>query len=319
MGIKDIAKRHKDEAVKDEKYDPVIEFRGYSIPELQYHALEEIYENTHTNPNQEYERGHLSVEDGVGITGIYFYDMLGSRIHDSVSKLTTLRSLHITSQNLEEFPESFKDLEEIRELKLNFMNLEKIDDSFIHNLNLEKLELYQTEYDAIPDYVYSMNLKSLRMFNNKVTEVDDRLGQMKMLEELSLRSNNVVDVEPIKDLSNLQNLDIANNSIRGLPEDIGGMKSLVDLDAATNSIRTLPDSISELSKLKSLNVSSNRLKRLPESITKLKNLKNLYVSNNPLERMPDKLYDMTGLNNLLDFGTRYTQKEKERVKKFKKR
>jgi len=101
-------------------------------------------------------------------------------------------------------------------------------------------------------------------------------------------------------LSDLQVLDVHNNSLEKLPEDIGSLKSLKALYLHNNRIKQIPSNIGNLKNLQTLNIAGNNLKELPSSISGLSSLKTLDVSNNQkLVKLPKELGHLHSLESLV--------------------
>ena len=100
-------------------------------------------------------------------------------------------------------------------------------------------------------------------------------------------------------LSNLDRLDLIDNSLEGLPSDIfDGLASLTGLQMENNSIKSLPSDIFEdLEKLTSLHFQNNDLAELPEDVfDDVPGLATLYLTGNDLAVLPADIFD--GLSNM---------------------
>ncbi|XP_044272440.1 E3 ubiquitin-protein ligase LRSAM1-like [Tribolium madens] len=103
----------------------------------------------------------------------------------------------------------------------------------------------------------------------------------------------------LKDLLQLQVLDLHENAFTNLPEEIGVLRSLRELYLNDNQLKKLPDAICNLHNLNVLNVARNSLKTLPENVGNLKNLKFLSVCGNKhLKRLPKSICDARKLVTL---------------------
>ena len=79
------------------------------------------------------------------------------------------------------------------------------------------------------------------------------------VETLNLSNNNLTGALPaeIRQLQNLQELNVSNNKMTGIPAEIGQLKKLQILNYANNSITGLPMELGNLSQLKVLDLSGN--------------------------------------------------------------
>jgi len=130
-------------------------------------------------------------------------------------------------------------------------------------------------------------------------------SRCKMLrkEALLLQENDLSSLSgggSFSDLSELQVLDLHNNSLEKLTEDIGHLVNVRALHIQDNKLKQLPNSIGSLKNLQTLNISGNCFKELPLSIRGLVSLKSLDVRNNPkLTRIPKEVAHIRSLETLL--------------------
>lgn len=86
-----------------------------------------------------------------------------------------------------------------------------------------------------------------------LTEVPESLKQLTQLQQLNLSHNQLTEVpESLRQLTKLQQLDLSDNKIAFLPEWIGNLKQLRTLYLHHNKLRDIPASLSELTYLKRL-------------------------------------------------------------------
>lgn len=148
------------------------------------------------------------------------------------------------------------------------------------------------------------------------------------LQSLELRENLLKSLpESLKNLTNLQRLDLGDNEIEELvstrlkiiiiycsvavvrnykhnsiyfmlvqPGFIGELPALEELWLDHNKLQYLPPEIGNLKALICLDVSENKLEKIPEEIGGLSSLTDLHLSQNMLESIPDgigHLYKLT--------------------------
>ncbi|KAL4184549.1 hypothetical protein AMTRI_Chr10g1620 [Amborella trichopoda] len=112
---------------------------------------------------------------------------------------------------------------------------------------------------------------------------------LEQLRSLSLVSNSMGGLLPIKELSrlrNLQRLVLRANSFEGvLPMEIGLLSSLQVLDLGTNRLSgSIPSSLGNLSHLRVLDLRGNQFRgSIPPFLSSLLSLEGLYLSNNQLQ------------------------------------
>uniref|UniRef100_T1J7S0 RING-type domain-containing protein n=1 Tax=Strigamia maritima TaxID=126957 RepID=T1J7S0_STRMM len=103
----------------------------------------------------------------------------------------------------------------------------------------------------------------------------------------------------LKDLSQLQVLDLHNNDFRKLPPDIGNITKLQVFYLNNNSLNTLPQSMKLMKHLKTLNISGNKFQEFPLIICELKQLRTLDISNNSITNLPSDLAYIRTLDTLI--------------------
>ncbi|XP_064461121.1 E3 ubiquitin-protein ligase LRSAM1-like [Ornithodoros turicata] len=118
---------------------------------------------------------------------------------------------------------------------------------------------------------------------------------------LILHSNRISSLDgggSLKDLAEVEVLDLHSNDLRVLPEDIGVLKCLKVLDVSSNALKTIPDSFESLTRLEVLNVSANKFNEFPRAILELKKLQQLDISNNEIQKLPAQFYRLSRLKSL---------------------
>jgi len=84
----------------------------------------------------------------------------------------------------------------------------------------------------------------------------------------------------ICELTHLNQIQLANNTLRSVPPEIGKLKNLKVLNLSSNQLTSLPAEIGQLQSLEKLNLAKNKLIELPSEIRQLKNLKYLNLKKN---------------------------------------
>ncbi|CAN6583174.1 unnamed protein product [Malus baccata var. baccata] len=112
---------------------------------------------------------------------------------------------------------------------------------------------------------------------------------------------NVVDSTLMSQLTHLRTLNLSRNSIKELPEEIGGLVHLRFIDLSYNhGLKKLPNGVCNLYNLQTLRlVDCEELESLPQSMGKLINLKHLYVEYcTRLKYLPKGIVRLTNLRRL---------------------
>uniref|UniRef100_A0A4W3HC16 Leucine rich repeat containing 43 n=1 Tax=Callorhinchus milii TaxID=7868 RepID=A0A4W3HC16_CALMI len=139
-----------------------------------------------------------------------------------------------------------------------------------------------------------LNLKSLRIVNKHVSEVDKQMMNFRKLQELNLSVNNITTVNSAHLPKTLKVLELCVNEISSLKELCSSpLPDLQHLGLAYNKLAR--SSLSEYltaafwPQLVSLDLSFNNLLGLQELVTQLRrlpNLRNLILQGNPLNFLP---------------------------------
>jgi internalin A len=158
--------------------------------------------------------------------------------------LKSLISVALDDNQLEEFPLTLFQLENLETLRLSGNRLEIIPDSISRLTKLTNLAVDNNEIEEFPNGVLSLPcLKYLWLRQNNLTELPDGLSQMTTLETLSISSNKKLDT---------------------LPESICDMPSLTQLYINSCNFEVVPTGLLRLQKIQELNLSCNYLKEVPD-------------------------------------------------------
>lgn len=100
---------------------------------------------------------------------------------------------------------------------------------------------------------------------------------------LDLFSQNLTEIPPaVFTMTNLEYLNLAGNNITDVPTDIGKLTRLKWLYLNQNPIASLPDSIGQLGSLQLLSAGFDKITSMPSSIAGMKNIQSIIVQGNPL-------------------------------------
>lgn len=201
------------------------------------------------------------------------------------TSLTLLKTLTLSSQCLQVFPEFITSLTQLEVLDLT--------DNLISALpiEIEQLTLLQR-----------LALSSNRLTDKSFHGLDTSFSKLSALCDLRLDCNQLTSLpRAIPAIPSLTALDLSQNQLKTLPQAVvqqwGGENrkcQLVAIDLHQNALTSLPEELSVLSAtLRHLVLHENKLETLPASITLLLRLETLTLSYNTLGSSGFPAYPMT--------------------------
>lgn len=197
-----------------------------------------------------------------------------THLSGEISNLKNLEILNVSfNKNLIELPNSFGNMQSLRELILN-------------NNKLEKLPLHLTSLPV---------LKFIYAHNNQLTSVNFQGVNNESLQICNLSNNNIDSVSHIENFLYLSHLDLSTNKLKSLPISVCNCSNLYFLAVSNNDINYVSKSIKNLSNLDKLLIENNQLTELPNEFTYLSSLRSLLISNNPLSSFPPSMEKMKSL------------------------
>ncbi|MEO8704687.1 MAG: hypothetical protein ABI867_31820 [Kofleriaceae bacterium] len=210
---------------------------------------------------------------------------------DGIEGLTALRSLELSNLPLLDLERAFAQLAELPELS--------------------ELVLAGETVIVVPQAIGLLH-SLIRFALSLCPQLDvatsiERLGTAAALRVLELRRRGELGEVELAPLVRLTRL-VLGVKLERIPPSIGALTNLEQLDLADNHLRELPDSIGELSALRELVLTRNRLERLPASLWRCLALEKLDLASNPftelgagigaLANLRDLALDHTGLTSL---------------------
>lgn len=185
-----------------------------------------------------------------------------------ISKITTIKRLDMSSNELKSYPKQLCDLYDLETLNLSNNHLNDID---LPN----ELERYQNLIEIILD-------------SNCLKTIPKSIMKFKKLTRLSISNNSISDLKNIENLRKIRYLVADNNQINHIDDSITNLDKLELLSLKNNSINFLQASIlkSNLNHLKQLDLSFNKIQYIPAELFMLPRLEVLKLSNNGLNKLP---------------------------------
>jgi Leucine-rich repeat (LRR) protein len=239
---------------------------------------------------------------------------------DGISKLSNLRSLHMSGLGLDEFPDEILEISSLRELDISSNPIQKIPAEIKRLTDLRLLKIDRCEIADLPDELAELKkLKVLKAGSNRLTKIPDGIRKNHSIKWLDISENPLrriyVPKNGLKSLKILIAGGIRNkisSELVFLPRSINKLKltfiaseivplcirEMVDLESLelrhTNIIK-LPHWLPELKKLGHLNISDNKaLIHIPGDIAKMPCLKTVIYTGLPkvFPQFPPSLNDL---------------------------
>jgi hypothetical protein len=153
-----------------------------------------------------------------------------------------------------------------------------------------KLEAFFELASGRPDTV-----KKLFIDDAGLNYIPDEISLFKNLEVLYIGDNSFPesDLNKIRNLTNIQVLDIKHSNLTKFPEVILKFKKLKDLSLHANKITEIPVNIVELKQLEELSLGYIKLSEFPDFLDQLPNLKKVDLSHCGIPDYKLKLYKIS--------------------------
>eukprot|EP00039_Didymoeca_costata_P019742 m.338747 g.338747 ORF g.338747 m.338747 type:complete len:487 (+) comp18533_c0_seq1:129-1589(+) len=171
----------------------------------------------------------------------------------------------------------------ILRLKLPKGSLTSLSDDLGRLTNLTEVIVSGNDLQALPATIGKLaNLKVLDAEHNAITSLSEELSNCKSMEVMNLAGNKLESIAPLNTMTNLQTLNVAENSLAQLDISVENLGHLRVLCVSNNQLTSLPEGMGGLGQLTSLLADNNQLEDLPASMGNLseKKLIDLQLSNN---------------------------------------
>ncbi|MEK7435231.1 MAG: hypothetical protein AABZ74_19015 [Cyanobacteriota bacterium] len=190
-------------------------------------------------------------------------------LFNSLSKIKTLESLSINSDNklfTKEIFEKTSKLTNLKYLSLSSLKTSKIEKEISLLKKLEQLSLVNFDLEKIPLEITKLkNLKKIGFYGSKnINQIDfyQKISYLENLEWLTISTCNFTKIdESIKKLKKLKTLNLFGNNIEKIPDFIFEMDNLEVVNLQINKIKSLPDKIKDLKKLRKIILIGNPIKK----------------------------------------------------------
>ncbi len=183
--------------------------------------------------------------------------------------------------------------------------------SSINNLRkLTRIELQRNQLGGSFPIIRNLTqLDFLQIADNNFSNIDGAFFA-RNITNIYAKNNNIMELNAIPsgfERMSLQKLNLAQNSLRSLPEEFGNLTSLVELILYSNRFSSIPRFISKLINLEVLQLSDNKIKTLSANVlSNLNNLQALYLDSNDITSISENFCEIRERNlpllNILRLG-----------------
>lgn len=217
-----------------------------------------------------------------------------------ILKLKNLKYLILDSNSISDIPTQIGILNELVSISLTNNKIKTIPKSLGSLIKLKYLFLDFNEIQSLPSELFNLpNLEVLYINNNQINKIPISIKYLNNIKTL-VASDNKIDSLPIEIgyLYNLNKLDLSNNNLKYLPDIFYQIKSLENVWLSNNKLKIISDKLSNLQNLTTLALNNNEITILTKSIGKLIKLNNLFIDNNKLGSLPESVGELYGLKKL---------------------
>ncbi|XP_017153138.1 leucine-rich repeat and calponin homology domain-containing protein isoform X2 [Drosophila miranda] len=181
------------------------------------------------------------------LTDTVIADLSRNRFCELPEEVTTfafLETLLLYHNTIRSIPESVKQLSSLTYLDLRSNQLSSLPREICF-LPLQVLLVSNNRLVSLPDELGRLDqtLTDLDASYNQLSALPARLGELRTLRSLSLRSNQLMYLPRELTCLSLVSLDVSNNRIASLPLEIRHMSTLVELQLENNPLTSPPASL----------------------------------------------------------------------------
>jgi internalin A len=208
---------------------------------------------------------------------------------DRFTQLTQLEDLTLYGSGWPLLPPGFiSSLIHLKGLALHFLAVDGAAvETVLEHGALEKLTLIRVEGRPVISLGHCKQLKRLHLDTSH--ELEGTLGDLELLEHLTLWGGKASAVRDLHGLKHLQFLSLGDMSLAGWPEGLSDLTELKSLTLHSTSLKTIPAAACGLRNLEHLDLSGNELREIPRDLAELPRLKDLDLSGNPIATPPPEI------------------------------
>jgi Leucine-rich repeat (LRR) protein len=223
-----------------------------------------------------------------------------SSLPQSIGKLSQLKVLDLTGNQLQSLPAEIGNLSQLEKLNLFINQLQSVPVELGKLSQLKVLDLSGNQLQSVPIELGNLvQLERLHISGNQLQSVPVELGNLSLLQELDLSANQLQSIPAeLGKLTLLQELYLYNNQLQSLPVELGNLSQLIALNLSGNQLQSLPVELGNLSRLERLLLFVNQLQSVPVELGTLSRLTVLNLARNQLQSVPAELGNLSLLREL---------------------
>ena len=228
-------------------------------------------------------------------------------LHGEISQMPSLKYLNCKNNRIKNsgIPNDLFKSKDLLILDLSYNQLKEVPPDLDQMKNLQVLNLCHNQIETIPNqlFINLTELVILDLSDNKLETLPPQMRRLVNLNTLILNNNPLGhnQLRQLPSLTSLTTLHLRNTQriLNNIPSSLEALTNLIDLDLAQNQLNRLPEALYTLPKLKRLNLSDNSLSELPVDVPEYwKNLEILNLSRNNLTSLPTTISKLQKLRRL---------------------
>ena len=191
---------------------------------------------------------------------------------DFITACINLREIKFTANEAWRLPPSLAWASRLTVLDVSNNRLEQLEHAELHRLmGLVSLKLANNKLTQLPpNFSYFRQLRSLNLTSNNFTTFPENICSLKSLVDLDISFNKLSSLPKIAQLTTLERLWVTNNNLKGpFNESFASLVNLKEIDARFNAITNI-DSVTGLPNLEQLLVGHNNITTFKGSFPKLR-------------------------------------------------
>lgn len=229
-----------------------------------------------------------------------------------ILSLRSLKELDLSGNHMACFPSEIASLDKLESLDLSHNRVREIESSHLSGLtSLTSLKLNSNKCLFSLNGIWLLNnLRSLIINDNNLSTLPKNIEKIPTLTELYCGNNPLQQSElvPLRDMSNLNILDMTTCRLGDLPAGVSSLTNLIDLNFGGNVVESLPNNFDSFTNLQTLLLPVQLLRgEFPMELLSLTALQSLQIMG-PRKFQPIVLPDcLTQLVNLTSLRINYCQ------------